>query len=127
MEDIERYKKEIEDGRNPKEIKVILAKDIVSIYHGSDMAEETSKEFEKVFGSKQLPDDIIEIELSGTYSLPQFLLEVKLVSSGSEARRLIEAGAVEIDGAKINDPKSTITAHGGMTIKVGKRRFAKIK
>ncbi len=127
MEDIGRYKKEIEEGKNPKEIKIILAKEIVTIYYGRDVAEKTAKEFDNVFQKKESPQDMTEIELSGNIPLPQLLADARLVTSGSEARRLIEAGAVEIDGAKITDVKSTIAAHPGMIIKVGKRRFAKIK
>jgi len=127
MAKIELWEKEMKAGRNPKEIKVNLAKEIVGIYHKKEEAEKAAKEFEQVFQKKELPDNILEIKLSGTYPLPRFLVEAGLASSGSEARRLIEAGAVEIDGAKCGDYKSTITTHSGMVIKVGKRRFAKIK
>lgn len=127
MSEIEEMNKEMPQNLNPRDAKVRLAKEIVSLLHGSAEAKKAAEEFEKVFQKKELPEDIVEIELSGTFPLPQFLVETRLVASNSEARRLIEAGAVEIDSARCGDYKSTIATHPGMVVKVGKRRFAKIK
>lgn len=127
MSEIEEMKNEMSQKLNPRDAKFRLAKEIVTTLHGVEKAEKAASEFEKVFQKKELPQDIAEIELSGNIPLPQLLVDAQLVTSGSEARRLIEAGAVEIDGVKVSDIKSTIAAHSGMIIKVGKRRFAKIK
>jgi len=125
--DIDKYKKEMKEGKNPRDIKVILASKIVEMYHGEQMAKKAKEEFEKVFRDKRLPSKMDEYKLSGNFHLPLLLVETKLVESLSEARRLISAGAVTIDGAKITDVKTRISTHPGMIIKVGKRRFAKIK
>lgn len=127
MAEIEEMEKEMPGKLNPRDAKIRLAKEIVILLHGANAAEKAAKEFENVFQKRELPENISEIELSGTFPLPQFLLELRLVSSNSEARRLISAGAVEIDGARCGDHKATISTHSGMIIKVGKRRFAKIK
>ena len=127
MAEIEEMEKEMPGKLNPRDAKIRLAKEIVTLLFGVEAADKAAAEFEKVFSRKELPENIAEIELSGTFPLPQFLLELRLVSSNSEARRLISAGAVEIDGARCGDHKATISTHSGMIIKVGKRRFAKIK
>jgi len=127
MEEIEKMKKEMPRKLNPRDAKIRLAKEIIIPLHGMEAAEKAAGEFEKVFQKKELPEEIVEIKLPGRYPLPQLLVESQLASSNSEARRLIKAGAVEIDGAKCGDYKSTITTHSGMIIKVGKRGFAKIK
>jgi len=125
--EIRQLEGEMKEGRNPKEIKEILAKEIVEMCHGKEKAEKAAKEFENIFKNNELPVDIKEIKIEGNYPLPNLLVEVGLVSSGSEARRLIEASAVTIDGAKCGDASAQVAAHSGMIIKVGKRRFVKIK
>lgn len=119
--------KEIKSGKNPMLAKKELAREIVSIYYGEKEAQDAEKHFETVFSEKNNPDEIQEFELSGNFPLPQLLLELRLVDSTSEAKRLITSRAVEVDGAKITDITASISAHHGMIVKVGKRRFAKIK
>jgi tyrosyl-tRNA synthetase len=67
------------------------------------------------------------VDLSGTFELPLFLIELRAASSNSEARRLIVQGAVKVDGTKVVDPKSEVATHPGMIIQVGKKKFYKIK
>lgn len=127
LSQIKKYEKDIKGGKNPKEIKEKLAFEIVKIYHGEKSAKEAKDEFNRVFTKKELPNEIPEIKISGTYTLPLFLIELGACSSNSEARRLIEQGALKIDGAKITDPKSEIAAHSGMIVQVGKRKYYRIK
>jgi tyrosyl-tRNA synthetase len=127
MDRVTKYQDEIKSGKNPMEIKKILAEEIVKMYYGEKKAIDAASKFEQIFSHKELPEEIDKFELTGNYSLPQFLVELKLAVSNSEARRLINSGAVEIDGVKITEISATISTHSGMVIKVGKRRFAKIK
>jgi len=127
LKKIEQYKGEISEGKNPRDVKMILAEEIVRIYHSDEAAMAAKDRFVNVFQKKELPEDIKEMKLEGNYPLPNLLVETGLVASGSEARRLIESGAVTIDGAKCGDASAQISAHPGMIIKVGKRRFLKIK
>lgn len=112
---------------NPRDLKVRLAKEIITFYHSKKDAESAEKEFIRIFRDKALPSEIPEIKISEK-SLPilDLLVKAKLASSKSEAKRLVEGKAVEIDSKTITDWKTTIEIKNGMVIKAGKRRFAKI-
>lgn len=113
---------------HPKEAKVLLGKTIVTQFYAEAAADAAAAEFDKVFAQKQLPDDMPEFDLPPEpVSVKQLLLTCKLVDSGGEAKRLCAQGGISIDGDKISDPNAQITPAGGMTIQVGKRKFAKIK
>jgi len=113
---------------HPKEAKVLLAKTIVSQFYGDAAAALAAEQFEKVFAQKQLPDEIPEFKLSAeTVSIKQLLLACKLVETGGEAKRMCAQSAVTIDGQKVTDSNAQITPANGMTIQVGKRKFARIK
>lgn len=124
---IDKIKKEIKGGQNPKEAKEKLAQLIVELYHGADKAEKAKLEFTKVFSKKELPSNIPEVVLSGTFSLPEFIVKLGATDSKSAARRLVEQGAIKVDGTKLGDPDSKISTHKGMVIQVGKIKFYKIK
>jgi tyrosyl-tRNA synthetase len=113
---------------HPKEAKVLLGKTIVSQLYDQTIADAAAAHFEKVFAQKQLPDEIEEITIAADPIMASKLIfNCGLVPSGSEAKRMIKQGGVEIDGRKIIDPNEQITPTDGMTIQVGKRRFAKLK
>jgi tyrosyl-tRNA synthetase len=113
---------------HPKQAKVLLAKTIVAQFYSSEAGESAAEQFEKVFAQKQLPDEITEFSLSAQpIMVKQLLLSCKLVETGGEAKRMCSQSAVTIDGQKITDSNATITPKDGMTIQVGKRKFAKIK
>jgi tyrosyl-tRNA synthetase len=113
---------------HPKEAKVLLGKTIVGQFHGEAAADSAAAEFDKVFAQKQLPDEIPEVELPvEPISVKQLLLTCKLVETGGEAKRMCTQSAVSIDGKKTTDPNAQITPSDGMTIQVGKRRFARLK
>jgi len=124
---IKKHIADMKAGKNPRDVKAELAEKIVEIYHGKKKAVEAKEEFFKVYSKKELPSDIPEVKISGTYTLPLFLIELGAVSSNSEARRLIEQGGLKIDDAKITDPKAEIATHPGMIVQVGKRKIYKIK
>jgi len=113
---------------HPKEAKVLLGKTIVSQFYGPQAADLAAEQFEKVFAQKQLPDEMPEFELAAEpVSVKQLLVVCKLVESGGDAKRMCAQSAVTIDGQKVTDPNAQITPKTGMTIQVGKRKFAKIK
>jgi len=113
---------------HPKKAKVLLGKTIVAQFYNKATAQAAADEFDRVFAQGQLPDEIEEIIVAAEPIMASKLLLVcKLVSSGSEAKRIIKQGGVEIDGRKISDPNEQITPKNGMTIQVGKRRFARLK
>lgn len=113
---------------HPKEAKVLLAKTIITQLYNEKAADAAAAEFDKVFAQGQLPDDMPEVKMSAEPIMASKLLVTsKLVPSGSEAKRMIKQGAVEIDKNKIDDPNAMITPADGMIIQVGKRKFARIK
>jgi tyrosyl-tRNA synthetase len=113
---------------HPKEAKVLLAKTIISQFYDSGAADSAAGQFEKVFAQKQLPDEMPEFKLPAEpVSVKQLLIICKLVESGGDAKRMCAQSAVTIDGQKVADPNAQITPANGMTIQVGKRKFAKIK
>jgi tyrosyl-tRNA synthetase len=121
LEEIEK----ILDVENPRDAKMRLAKEVVTIYHGKDAAEEAEQAFVKVFQNKESPDDIPEVETAAGTTLLDFMVAAKMVTSKSEGRRLLEQ-----NGVKVNE--ETVTAHDKVLqdndeVRVGKRRWAVAK
>jgi tyrosyl-tRNA synthetase len=113
---------------HPKEAKVLLGKTIVSQFYDAKAADTAAEQFEKVFAQKQLPDEIPEVRLPAEpITVKQLLVACKLVETSGEAKRMCAQSAVSINGLKITDPNAQITPKTGMTIQVGKRKFAKVK
>ena len=116
------------DKTHPKEAKVLLGKTIVSQFYDEKAAQLAADEFDKVFAKNQLPDDISEIEVEPeSIAAGKLLVACKLVSSSSEAKRMIRQSAVSIDSQKIPDPNMEIVPADGMVVQVGKRKFARLK
>ena len=116
------------DRTHPKEAKVLLGKTIVAQFYDETAADAADAEFDKVFAQKQLPDEIPEVEISaGPIMVSKLLLLCKLVSTGGEAKRMIKQGGAGIDGQKLTDPNAEIIPKDAMIIRVGKRKFAKLK
>ena len=112
---------------HPKKAKVMLGKTIVSQFYDEATADSAAAEFDKVFAQGRLPDEIPEFTLPAeAISVKQLLLACKLVETGGEAKRMCTQSAVSINGKKIPDPNAQITPTNGMTIQVGKRRFARL-
>ena len=112
---------------NPKNLKVKLAKRVVTLYDGEEAAIKAEREFEKVFAKNKLPDDIPEfVTNENEMWVVKLLSESGLVSSNGEARRMIKQGAVKINDKKINKINLDLKLNDGMIIRVGKRRFCKI-
>jgi tyrosyl-tRNA synthetase len=129
LEHIRSWKKRVDDGENPKNIKVEFAKEIVGRLYDEKAAQNAEDNFD-LRAKGDVPENIEEyslstIEIDGV-NIPQLLKKIGLVSSTSEAIRLIKGGGIKINGDKIVDTKFIISKGSGFTIQVGKRKFAKI-
>lgn len=123
-EEIEKIKERLVSGVNPRDIKAELAKEIVRMYYSERAAIEAERKFEQVFRKGGVPEDIESYKLEGKTWIVRLLQNVGFASTGSDARRLITQGAVEIDGEVINDVNYEVDRGG--VLRVGKRRFIKL-
>ena len=130
----EALQRDVQMGRrHPREVKDELAQRVVAKFYGQDVARSASEEFRRVFSQKELPDEMPEVRLtaadltSGTIEVIGLLVKAGLASSRSEARRLIEQGAVRIGTKRVSDPKARWQAADGTVVRSGKRGFARVK
>ncbi|MEO8331605.1 MAG: S4 domain-containing protein, partial [Gallionella sp.] len=126
---IAKWREEVSQGRNPREIKVLLAQEIVTRFHTRQAAVAALSEFEARFKQGVLPDDMPEITVAssdGHIGIAQMLKQAGLVSSTSEALRMIEQGGAKLDGEKVSDKAMQIKAGAVTVAQVGKRKFARI-
>ncbi len=128
LSEIEQFKLDVEQGTNPRDIKIALAKEIIARFHDEDAAEGAHQEFINRFQKGAIPDDIEEIEIVAGegIAIANLLKEAGLVNSTSDGMRMIKQGAAKIDGAKIEDTRLQLTAGTTSVFQVGKRKFAKI-
>ncbi len=112
---------------NPRDIKRQLARTLVRMYHSQTSADDAEKEFDKIFVQKSIPDNIEEFKQSKSISIIALLTEAKLAASKGEARRLIDQGGVSIDDERVTDPNMLVPDKDEFILKVGKRRFLKVK
>jgi tyrosyl-tRNA synthetase len=125
MDEIVQFKKETEQGRNPRDIKVLLAQEIVARFHSPQAATAALDDFNnRARGG--IPDDIPAVSLSGApLGIGQLLKQANLCASTSEALRMVEQGGVRIDGAVVSDKGLKVDA-GSFVVQVGKRKFARV-
>ena len=127
-EDLDKITRELDSGSvNPRDTKRALARDVVSIYYDEDTSLNAEQNFDQLFISKQIPDDIPECSLSESMRLIDIMVSNKLVSSNGEAKRMIKQGAVKLNDDKMDDGFMLIDPGSENILKVGKRRFLKIK
>jgi tyrosyl-tRNA synthetase len=131
---LEQEKQRMAEGAvNPRDIKMGLAREMVARFYNGAAAEEAEREFQRMFQSGGLPDDIVEplVRLSGEASEPlgiiPLLVQAGLAPSNSEARRLIQQGAVRVDGERVSEVTTHLTAGESHLLQVGRRRFARIR
>jgi tyrosyl-tRNA synthetase len=123
--EITTFKQEVADGRNPRDIKVLLAQEIVERFHNRSAAEEAVLDFDRR-ARGGIPDVVPEISLSGApLGIGQLLKLANLCASSSEALRMVEQGGVRIDGETISDKGLKVEA-GTFVLQVGKRKFARV-
>ena len=125
LETIESWKKEVEDGENPRNIKFRLAEEIITRFHDKNQALKAQQNFIDRFAKNQIPDEMDEFSFSKGIKVANLLKDSNLVSSTSEAFRMIKQGAVKIDGEKLTD-KDLAPDEGTLVFQVGKRKFARV-
>jgi tyrosyl-tRNA synthetase len=117
------------EGRNPRDIKFELGKELVTRFHSQGDADRAQENFIARFQKGALPQDMPEVSLAGGEEgipIANVLKDAGLTSSTSEAMRMIRQGAVRIDGERIADPKLLLTTGTNCVCQVGKRRFAQV-
>jgi len=128
-EEIARLKTEMEAGiLHPKEVKKRLARELTARFHSVEAATLAEENFEKVFQKGGVPDDIqvVRVTASEDIWIPQLLVDMELVKSTSDGRRMIKQNAVSLDGEKVTDVNAVIKPQGEVLIKVGKLRYCKV-
>lgn len=128
-EELEELRAGLADGSvHPRDAKMRLAHTFVSMYHGPEAAAEAEQHFRTVFQQGALPEDIPEQIWTGepTANIIDLLQEAKLVPSRSEARRMVEQGAVRVNEERVEDTKQEFTVGSGLVIQVGKRKFVRL-
>ena len=129
LRDIGLWKREVEGGRNPRDIKVALAQEIVERFHGKAAAVAALADFEARFRHGEIPDDIPDVTLTvpaGGLAIAQVLKQAGLTASTNEALRMIEQGGVRLDGEKVSDRALKLAGGASVVAQVGKRKFARI-
>ncbi len=112
---------------HPRDAKMRLAREVVSLYHGHSKAEEAEKQFQQVFQKKEMPSEMDAFSYNAPAGILKVMVESGLASSKSEARRLIEQNGVKIDGETVSSIDLELTDKKEQVIQVGKRRFARVK
>ena len=127
---IARWREAVAAGRNPRDVKVELGREIVTRFHGAIAATAAIEAFDARFRRDEVPSDLVEISIPAGPSglaFPQLLKAAGLVSSTSEAIRLIGQGAVKVDGERLEDRSRVLAAGDAVLLQVGKRRFARVR
>ncbi|MFA0156443.1 tyrosine--tRNA ligase [Vibrio sp. 10N.261.46.A3] len=125
LEEVAELKAGVDAGKNPRDVKVLLAKEIIARFHSEADAEAAEQEFINRFAKNQVPDEMPEFEFEAGLPIANVLKEAGLVNSTSDAMRMIKQGAAKLEGEKIEDSKFVPEA-GTAVYQVGKRKFARI-
>ncbi len=136
LEEVEALERDWREGRvNPRDVKRRLAREIVALYHSPEEAERADEQFMRVFSLRELPTEVPEktipahlVKEDGMVMVANLIASLGLASSNSEARRLIQGGAVELDGTRLSDPTVSLPVSEleGRLLRVGKHRFARL-
>lgn len=127
---IQNHRRSINEGANPRDIKFKLAQELVARFHNQQAATQAQQDFINRFQQNQIPDDMPEVYLPNQtepWLIGSALKQAQLVSSTSEAIRMIKQGAVKIDGEKVADAKLELSPGETLILQVGKRKFAKVR
>ena len=129
-DEINSLKKEMQDGKNPRDIKFILAEEIVDRFHKDGDGQKCKELFLNRFQKGQIPENVdsVKVNIDGeSILLVNLLKETNMIASVSEGNRLIKQGGIKVNSEKVNDPKFEISINSENLYQVGKRRFLKIK
>jgi tyrosyl-tRNA synthetase len=127
---VTQWKDAVEQGANPRDVKVRFAREIVARFHGAEAARRAEEDFEQRFREGAIPDDMPEVVVKappGGIVIAQLLKQAGLTPSTSEAQRMIEQGGVKLDGERVSDKGLKIAAGRAVVAQVGKRKFARIR
>ncbi|MCK2089448.1 tyrosine--tRNA ligase [Thauera aromatica] len=127
--EIAALRREVEGGRNPRDVKVMLAQEFVARFHGAAAAEEALADFEARFQRNAIPDDLPEVRVDvGDAGLPLFqvLKQAGLTGTTSEAMRMVDQGGVRLNGERVEDKGLLLLAGETVVLQVGKRKFAAV-
>ncbi len=125
LAELDQLKSDVANGANPRDAKILLAKEIIARFHTEADAEAAEQEFINRFQKGAMPDEMPEFEFEAGIAISNLLKDAGLVNSTSDAMRMIKQGAAKQDGEKINDAKLVPTA-GNYVFQVGKRKFARV-
>ena len=125
LETIESWKQEVKDGENPRNIKFRLAEEIITRFHSNELAKQAQQNFIDRFAKNQTPNEMDEFKFPKGIKIANLLKDSNLVSSTSEAIRMIKQGAAKMDGEKITN-KDLEPKVGTSVYQVGKRKFARV-
>lgn len=128
LAEITQFKADVDAGSNPRDIKILLAKEIIARFHDDAAAEQAHQEFVQRFQKGAIPDEMPGVEISAAdgIAIANLLRDAQLVKSTSEAMRMIKQGAVKIDGERCSDNKLVVQAGSQAVYQVGKRKFARV-
>ena len=127
LTELAKVKQALKEGENPRDLKMRLAREIVTLYHDKSAATQAEKEFIEIFSHKGLPDDISTRKLSKSkWNIVDLIAEIGLTASKGEARRLIQGGGVKLDGEKVASPEQEVEIKKEHLLQVGKRKFIKV-
>lgn len=125
LEELQQFKADVANGKNPRDIKILLAKEIIARFHSEADADAAEQEFINRFQKGAMPDEMAEFEFEAGIAIANLLKDAGLVGSTSDALRMIKQGAVKQDGEKLDDAK-LVPEVGTSVYQVGKRKFARV-
>ncbi|EKO3369443.1 tyrosine--tRNA ligase [Vibrio fluvialis] len=125
LEELQQFKADVANGKNPRDIKILLAKEIIARFHSEADADAAEQEFINRFQKGAMPDEMPEFEFEAGIAIANLLKDAGLVGSTSDALRMIKQGAVKQDGEKLDDAK-LVPEVGISVYQVGKRKFARV-
>jgi tyrosyl-tRNA synthetase len=129
LQDIAELKASVEAGRNPRDVKIELAQELIARFHSEEHAQAALQDFVQRFQKNAIPNDMPELTLSLPHegiAIGNLLKQANLVNSTSDAMRMIKQGAVKIDGEKVSDTRLLLSNEGEFVYQVGKRKFARV-
>jgi tyrosyl-tRNA synthetase len=130
LDELAVLRQRIQGGENPRDIKFELAKELVGRFHGTSAADKALDSFITRFRNNEMPEDMPEVALESgadrALGIAHVLQQAGLVASTSEAFRMLKQGAVRIDGERVEDRDTSISAGTTHVFQVGKRRFARV-
>lgn len=129
MEEINQWRRQVSEGANPRDIKIVFAKEIITRFHEKSAAETAHQNFIARFQRHEIPEDMVDVTLTtetGELEIGHLLKQANLVDSTSEALRMIKQGAVRINGERLEDTRHVVKGKEANVYQVGKRRFARV-